>query len=54
MTVEDAGEGASDLIVHSDANIMGKLGEFGQGIIKRKTDGLMQEFGRNLTKRVEG
>ena len=54
MAVEDAGEGTSDLIVHSDANIMGKLGEFGQGIIKRKTDGLMQEFGRNLTKRVEG
>ena len=54
MAVEDAGDGASNLVVHSDANIMGKLGEFGQGIIKRKTDGMMQEFGRNLTKRVQG
>lgn len=54
MAVEDAGDGASNLVVHSDANIMGKLGEFGQGIIKRKTDGIMQEFGCNLTKRMEG
>ena len=54
MAVEDAGGGASNLVVRSDANIMGKLGEFGQGIIKRKTDGIMQEFGRNLTKRVGG
>ena len=54
MAVEDAGDGASSLAVRSDANIMGKLGEFGQGIIKRKTDGIMQEFGRNLTKRVQG
>ena len=54
MAVEDAGGGGSNLVVRSDANIMGKLGEFGQGIIKRKTDGIMQEFGRNLTKRVQG
>lgn len=54
MEVEDAGGGGSNLVVRSDANIMGKLGEFGQGIIKRKTDGIMQEFGRNLTKRVQG
>ena len=54
MAVEDAGDGGSNLVVRSDANIMGKLGEFGQGIIKRKTDGIMQEFGRNLTKKVGG
>lgn len=54
MAVEDAGGGESNLVVRSDANIMGKLGEFGQGIIKRKADGVMQEFGRNLTKRVQG
>lgn len=53
MEVEEAG-GGSNLVVRSDANIMGKLGEFGQGIIKRKTDGIMQEFGRNLIKRVQG
>lgn len=52
MSVLDAGGGASSLAVDSDANIMGKLGEFGQGIIKRKADGIMKEFGQNLAKRV--
>ena len=53
MCVRDAGGGTSSLAVDSDANIMGKLGEFGQGIIKRKADGIMREFGQNLAKRVE-
>ena len=32
--------------------VMGKLGEFGQGIIKRKADALMKEFGENVAERV--
>ncbi|MEE8517943.1 MAG: SRPBCC family protein [Dehalococcoidia bacterium] len=49
------GAGAnSELVVDSEANILGKLGEFGQGIIKRKADGIMRDFGKNLTKKVEG
>jgi len=53
MAVSGSGE-SSQLVVGSDANIMGKLGEFGQGIIKKKADGIMQDFGKNLTKLVEG
>ena len=50
-----SGEGStSDLMVDTEANVMGKLGEFGQGIIKRKADGIMKDFGKNLTKLVEG
>lgn len=52
MAVEDKGDGTSELIVDSEANIMGKLGEFGQGLIKRKADGMMKDFGQNLSKRV--
>jgi carbon monoxide dehydrogenase subunit G len=44
----------SELVVDSEANILGKLGEFGQGIIKRKADGMMKDFGKNLTAKVEG
>ncbi len=54
MHVEPKGESASELTVDSEANIMGKLGEFGQGIIRRKADSMMKEFGQNLAKRVEG
>ena len=53
MSVQSPGDGASELVVNSEANIMGKLGEFGQGIIKRKADGIMKDFGQNLAKRVE-
>ena len=52
MAVSGSGD-TSELIVDSEANIMGKLGEFGQGIIKRKADGIMKDFGKNLTKKVE-
>ena len=53
MSVQSPGDGSSELVVNSEANIMGKLGEFGQGIIKRKADGIMKDFGHNLAKRVE-
>jgi carbon monoxide dehydrogenase subunit G len=54
ISMKVSGEGAaSELVVDSEANVMGKLGEFGQGIIKRKADGIMKDFGQNLTKLVE-
>ena len=53
MAVSDGGA-TSELVVDSEANVMGKLGEFGQGIIKRKADGIMKDFGKNLTALVEG
>jgi carbon monoxide dehydrogenase subunit G len=54
ISMHVSGEGAtSELVVDSEANVMGKLGEFGQGIIKRKADGIMKDFGQNLTKLVE-
>ena len=52
MAVSGSGD-TSELVVDSEANIMGKLGEFGQGIIKRKADGIMKDFGKNLTQKVE-
>ena len=52
MAVEASGDNSSELIVDSEAHVMGKLGEFGQGIIKRKADALMKEFGENVAERV--
>jgi carbon monoxide dehydrogenase subunit G len=46
-------DGQTVLVVDSEANIMGKLGEFGQGIIRRKADGIMKDFGKNLAEKVE-
>ena len=52
MTVEPKDAELTDLVVVSEANILGKLGEFGQGIIRRKADGIMKSFGQNLIDKV--
>jgi carbon monoxide dehydrogenase subunit G len=41
-------EGGTELTVETDLSVLGKIGEFGQPIIKKKADGLMQEFASNL------
>ena len=53
MSVSAAEGDTSELVVDSEANVMGKLGEFGQGLIRRKADGMMKSFGENLSKKVE-
>lgn len=45
-------EGSCRLLVDSDARLLGKLGEFGQSLIRRKTQQVMGEFTDNLAQRV--
>jgi carbon monoxide dehydrogenase subunit G len=53
MELADAEDGAqTDLAIHTDANVMGKLGEFGQAVIRKKADQILQEFARNLSTAV--
>lgn len=40
------------LVINTDAQVLGRIGEFGQPIIRRKADQVLTEFGRNLTKLV--
>ena len=40
--------GGTELAVETDLSVLGKIGEFGQPIIKKKADGLMQQFATNL------
>jgi hypothetical protein len=46
------GERDTTLSVSTDVAILGKLGEFGQPIIKKKADAMMQEFAGNLGKKL--
>ena len=39
----------TDVDIRTDANVMGKLGEFGQAVIRKKADQIVQEFARNLS-----
>jgi carbon monoxide dehydrogenase subunit G len=42
----------TDVSIHTDANVMGKLGEFGQAVIRKKADQILQEFANNLSAAV--
>ena len=44
--------GATELVITTDATFMGKLGELGQPVIKHKAQSTMAEFARNLAKQV--
>jgi carbon monoxide dehydrogenase subunit G len=47
---EKAGE--TELKIATDIVVMGRLGEFGQAVIKRKADQLMQDFAECLARQV--
>jgi carbon monoxide dehydrogenase subunit G len=42
----------TDVAIRTDANVMGKLGEFGQAVIRKKADQILQEFANNLSTAV--
>jgi uncharacterized protein len=52
MTLESREDGQTDMAVHTDASIMGKLGEFGQAVMRKKAEQIMAEFARNLSNEV--
>jgi uncharacterized protein len=41
---------ATRLTIDTDARIMGRIGDFGQPIIKRKADQVVREFGENIAR----
>ena len=42
----------TEVDIATDANVMGKLGEFGQAVIRKKADQIVQDFARNLAAAV--
>ena len=45
--------GATELRIDTDLTVMGRLGEFGQAVIKRKADQLMRDFAECLAQKVQ-
>jgi carbon monoxide dehydrogenase subunit G len=53
MQLASADDGRkTDVAIQTDANVMGKLGEFGQAVIRKKADQIVQEFANNLSAAV--
>ena len=54
LRLTELNQAETELTVISDISFMGKLGELGQPIIRRKADTTMQEFARNLAQEASG
>lgn len=54
LTVNPQEGGGAELYVHSDTHILGKLGEFGQPVVRKKTEQVLAEFTENLRRRLAG
>ena len=52
MERKDLSATETELLLDTDVSIMGKIGEFGQPIIRRKADAMLKEFVENIKKQL--
>ena len=52
MELKEIGPKETELLVETDVNILGKIGEFGQPIIRKKADQMLREFVENIKKQL--
>ncbi len=52
VKLEPRDDGQTDLAVHTEASIFGKLGQFGQAVLKKKADQLVGEWAANLARKL--
>lgn len=52
MELKEIGPEETEFLVETDVNILGKIGEFGQPIIRKKADQMLQEFVENIKKQL--
>ena len=52
MTLKEISANQTQLAVETDVNILGKIGEFGQPIIRKKADQMLQQFVENIKRQI--
>jgi carbon monoxide dehydrogenase subunit G len=52
LTLVPLSETETELQIHTESSILGKLGEFGQAVMRRKADQIVGEFARNMVKAI--
>jgi uncharacterized protein len=52
MQLDELGANEVKLTISTNANVMGKIGEFGQPVIRKKAEQMMAEFTENVKKQV--
>jgi uncharacterized protein len=54
MTLVESSPTATELVIQTQARLLGKLGEFGQSVIRKQADTIIAEFARNVAARLQG
>ena len=54
LIVTELEDNACELYLHSDTHILGKIGEFGQPVVRKKTEQVLREFTENLSRQLVG
>jgi len=54
MELKEISPKETELSVETDVSILGKIGEFGQPIIRKKADAMLKEFVDNIKKQLTG
>lgn len=53
ITLFPLSETETEFQIHTESSILGKLGEFGQAVMRRKADQIVGEFARNMAKAID-
>jgi carbon monoxide dehydrogenase subunit G len=53
LTAVPRGDNETELQIHTESSILGKLGEFGQAVMRRKADQIVEEFAQNMAKAIK-
>ncbi len=49
-----AADGGTDMVMETDAQVLGRIGDFGQPIIRKKADQVVGQFAKNLQQAIAG
>jgi len=52
VKLEPRGDGGTDLVIHTEASIFGKLGQFGQAVLRKKADQLIGEWAECVARQL--
>ena len=52
MDLLEKGAGETEMRVTLEAHVLGKIGEFGQPVMRKRADAMLQEFSRQINERL--
>lgn len=54
MKLDEKGPNETEVLITTVANFLGRVGEFGQPVIRKKADSTLKDFANNLQKKLSG